>query len=61
MNKATTNNFTRAFGNAMLAAALLMSTQGHHVKNGRETFLTVNETRHCQMKYETYAQKGLPL
>ena len=29
MNKATTNHFTCAFGNAMLAAALLMSTGGH--------------------------------
>ena len=29
MNKTTIKDFARAFGNAMLAAALLMSTSGH--------------------------------
>ena len=40
MNKATTKDFTRAFGNAMLAAALLMSTSGHHVKIKADIFFT---------------------
>jgi len=50
MNKATTNHFTRAFGNAMLAAALLMSTSGHHGKLKRTFSLPVKEAHNCQTK-----------
>ena len=44
MNKTTIKDFARAFGNAMLAAALLMSTSGHHVKNKANTFFACQHT-----------------
>ncbi len=43
--------------NAMLAAALLMSTSGHHGKLKRTLSLPVNEARNCQMKGETPARQ----
>lgn len=50
MNKATTNHFTRAFGNAMLAVTLLMSASGHHGNLKRTFSQPVNEARNCQTK-----------
>lgn len=55
MNKTVTNHFTRAFGKAMLAAALLMSTGGHHEIIKAQIFFV------CQMKRVTVKRKRKPL
>ena len=43
-------DFAPHCSNAMLAAALLMSTSGHHEKMKRTFSLPVNEARNCQTK-----------
>jgi hypothetical protein len=53
-NKTTLKDFAPHFANALLAAALLMSTSGHHVKNKRETFFA------CQRSASLSSEKRNP-